>query len=409
MAILLAGGTIAAGILGQYLFFDYNMRKIVTSVKIQRTLSRSYVNRGTILRVTSSITFSGLLRMHVHIADLPPKNTILVDGVTSVTTRPDPLFQTHECSYRIIPVIHGLYYFSGVSVTMRNLFFEDTIQLTRASEREPVLSVQPSGLFAAPSSELGTRDNRKASVWSGVDVHSLREYSIGDDLHHVDWKMSAKYDKIFIRKYTAPMSHPPLIIVDLPWCDAPYPEKEFNRMISDVTGLAKNTIETKQYVSILLISGPNILHLIREEKNISRCISTLREWLHPAKRPVHFYHMPDRSDLRFHVRDCEEAQMHATNSKTLAFYELLRDRYTSILQYQRTPAFTGQVARTISQLLMTEAYIFSLGVGDSSHIRHVVRPLKNQNIKVNLRIMGAKHSGKSGLRVHPADVQEIRT
>lgn len=411
MAILLAGGTLITGILGQYLIFDHHVREIVTSVEIRRSLSRNPVRKGTVLQVVSIITFRGSLRMHVQIFDLLPPNTILVDGVTTVTTSPDPSPQTQQCSYRIIPLIHGTQQFSGVSVSVRNLFFEDTIKLTRESDREPVLSVVPTGSFAAPASELsdGTRDNRTVSVWKGVDVHSLREYYIGDDLRHVDWKISAKYDKIFIRKYSGLMSHPPLIIIDLPWSGAPYPEKEFNRMISEVTGMVRHTVQTYQYVSVLLISGPNILHLIREEKNISRCISELREWMHPAERSVHFYHMPDRSDLRSHVRNIENALQQTTESRTQAFYELLRDRYLSILQYQRAPAFSGQVARTLSQLLMTEAYLFSLGCGDSSHIRHVVRPLKIQKIRVHIRIMDATRSGKSAIRDYPADTREVRS
>lgn len=411
VAILFAGGTLIMGILGQYLIFDHHMRKIVTSVEIQRSFDRNPVRKGTMLQVTSNITFRGSLRMHVEIADLLPPNTILEDGVNTVKTRPDPLLQTHKCSYRIIPIIHGTHHFSGLSVNVRNLFFECTIYLARECDRKPVLSVMPTGLFAAPvtDSSGGTKDNRKISVWGGSDIHSLREYSIGDDLRHVDWKMSAKYLKLIIRKHTGLMSHPPLVIIDLPWNGAPYPEKEFIRMISDITGMVKHTIQTYQYVSVLIISGPNILHLIREEKNISRCISELQEWMHPAERQVHFYHMTDRSDLRSHVRDSEDALHQTTDSQTHAFYELLRDRYISILHYQRAPAFSGQIARTLSQLLITEAYLFSLGCGDSSHIRHVVRPLQTQKIRVHIRIMDVTRSGRSGERGYPADTKEMRS
>jgi uncharacterized protein (DUF58 family) len=233
MAILLAGSMLLAGILGQYLLFDRDMREIVTSVEIQRSLSRNPVRRGTPLQVVSTITFRGSPRMQVQITDLPPHNTILAEGVTTITKNADPSPRSYLCSYRIIPAMHGTQHFSGMSVTVRNLFFEDTLPLTREKECGPALSVLPTGAFAAPVSELadGTRDNRKASIWTGVDVHSLREYSVGDDLSHVDWKISAKYDKIFIRKYTGLMSHPPLVIVDLPWNGMDYPEKEFNRMI----------------------------------------------------------------------------------------------------------------------------------------------------------------------------------
>ncbi|NMB79769.1 MAG: DUF58 domain-containing protein, partial [Methanomicrobiales archaeon] len=273
--------------------------------------------------------------------------------------------------------------------TLRNLFFETTILMTRKIDRAPVITVLPTGYFAVPASDMadGSRDNRRSSVWSGVDVHSLREYVAGDDLRHADWKVSAKYNKIFIRKYTAPMSHPPLIIVDLPWTGAPFPHKEFNRMISEVTGMAKQTIQTFQYVSVLIISGPNVLHLIREEKNVSRCIAELREWLNPSERSVHFYRMADRSDLRAHVRGSEFALLETSDPKTQGFLETLRDRYHRILLYQRNPAFAGQVGRALLQVRMTEAYFFTLGIGDTSHIQHVVRPLKSQKVRVHVKMI----------------------
>jgi len=391
MAILFAGGTLVAALLGQYLLFDKGLREIVASVDIERSLSRNPVRKGTPLQVTAIVTGRGSSRMQVQIADLIPPHTILVDGVTTVTINPDPSSQVRQLSYQIVPDIHGTQPFSGVSVTVGNLFFEDTVQLTRERDREPVLSVQPSGFFEPPVSELseGNLDSRKLSVWRGTDIHSLREYSPGDDIRHVDWKISAKYGKLFVKRYTGEMSSPPLIILDLPWSSVPWPAKEFDRMISDVTGMVKHTLQTYQYVSVLLISGPNILHLIREEKNLSRCISELREWMHPAERQDHFYHMKDRSDLRSSVRECENGLQQTPDPGMQAFYEAMRDRYLTVLQYQRVPAFSGQVARTLSQVTITEAYLFSLGCGDTSHIRQLARLLQSQNIRVHIRIMDA--------------------
>jgi hypothetical protein len=43
---------------------------------------------------------------------------------------------------------------------------------------------------------------------------------------------------------------------------------------------------------------------------------------------------------------------------------------------------------------MTEVYLFSLGCGDTSHIRHIVRPLQTQHIRVNVRIIDASRPGR---------------
>jgi uncharacterized protein (DUF58 family) len=396
MALLLAGGTLTFGILGQYFLFDNNAREIARSIAIQRTLSRNPIRKGSTVQVSAKITILVPDRMQASISDHPPSQTNLIDGVTTIEARSDPSPRTYSFRYRITPMVHGMQPFSGLSVTIRNLFFEETIRLTRAADQEPVLSVQSSGMFSPPLLDYndGERESRKVSVWNGSDVHSLREYIIGDDLRHVDWKMTAKYDKMVIRKYTGLMTYPPLIIVDLPWNNAPYPENEFHRMVTEVNGIVNHTLQHYNQVSVLLISGPNIIHLIEEERNIARCMSVLREWMHPAERPVHFYHMSDRSDLRSQVRIIEHFLQETTDSQIRVSLELLRDRYLGILEYHRNPAFSGQAMRAISRILITEAYLFSLGTGDTSHIRHIVRPMQFQAIKVHIRIVTAARPGE---------------
>ena len=400
LALLLAGSTLAIAVLGQYLVFDSEMRKIASSVQCRRTLSRNMVRRGTSLQVTTRITLRGMPRVHVIIQELPPQKTLLMDGETTIDTVPGSPEQTYLCRYRIIPLIHGDLRFSGISLTLKNLFFSDTLQLSRQTETGPVLSVLPAGLFQAPSSDSleGTRDNRKASILSTVDIHSLREYQPGDDLRHVDWKISAKYNKMYIRKYSTPTAFPPLIIVDLPWCGAPYPEKAFAKMISEVTGMVTDTLQSFQHISILFISGPNIIHLIREEKNPAHCLAELKEWMHPAERSVHFYHMPDRNDLRSMIRHCEDAGAQARDPQIRTVLESLKERYTGFLYCQRNPAFAGQVTRTLSQLLVNNAYLFTLGCGDTSHIRHVVRPLRTCQIQVTVRVVEDVKDGKPARR-----------
>lgn len=411
MAIFFTAGALAAGILLEYFVFDHRLRQVLSSLHIGRALSRNPVRKGTALQVTSTISIGDTSRLQVNVLDCHPPNTVIAEGDPELKIPPASTDRSFRCTYRLVSLVHGTQQFAGMEVSVRNLFFRTTIPMSRQEDCLPALTVLPTGYFAAPASDVGdgTRDNRKASIWSGVDVHSLREYVPGDDLRHADWKISAKYDKIFIRKFTAPMNYPPLVIVDLPWNGVPCPEKEFLHMMSEVTGLVKHTVQTFQYVSILMISGPNIVHMIREERNLARCIAELREWSNPQERPVHFYRMPDRSDLRALARGVESAGEDALHPAARQFLETLRDRYTRVLLYQRNPAFAGQVARALAQLLMTEAYVFSLGRGDTSHIRHVVRPLRTQKIRVNVRIINTpgKDTGEvSGLS---GAVPEVRT
>ena len=388
MAVLLAAGTLLCGLCGQYLIFNRRVWTLAGSVHVQRSLSRSLVRRGTTLRVTTIITVTVPPRMQVGITERIPTSVAVQDGVTSITADTVPSPQTLRLAYRITPVMHGERYFSGLSLSVKDLFFEDSIDLSAERFCGPSLFVQPTGMFE-PSSKRATTETReieKMSVLSGLAVRMLREYYSGDDLRRIDWKLSAKHDKLFVREYTGVMSLPPLIIVDLPWRGAPYPLTEFDRMVAMVAGMVGYCVRTYQYISVLLISGPNILHFMGDEKDLEHCISVLREWMHPVERTVHFYRTADRADLRSQIRSIERAQDTTPDATTLRFLGSLRRYYLTTLQNQRMYAFTGQLVRTLSSCTTDEIFLFSLLSGDISHIRQVVKQAKIAKLRVHIRM-----------------------
>jgi uncharacterized protein (DUF58 family) len=388
MVVLLAGCTLIGGIVGQYLLFDRQFRETVASVTIQRSPERTQVRKGTTLRMTTSITLRVPPRIQVELTERLPHGAALQDGTTSITAISDPMPRDYHLSYRITPLIHGTLHFPGISMVVRNLFFITQIELSAESFSGPALLVQPVGIFESSMrrSTIESREIEKMSVVSGFGIRALREYYAGDDIRAIDWKHSAKYDKLYVREYTGVINLPPLIVVDLPWSGAAVPEPDFNRLVAAVAGMAEYSVRTFQYVSILLVSGPNILQYMGEEKDIQRCMSDLREWMHPAERTVHLYHLLDRADLRGQIRRLEDHLSQEENDRARAFCINLRKYTLTALQHQRNPAFYGQLARTISPLTLDDLFLFSLGSGDTSHIRMVIRQARSMKIKVHLRV-----------------------
>ncbi|MDP3564617.1 MAG: DUF58 domain-containing protein, partial [Methanoregula sp.] len=262
-AVLLAASTILCALCGQYLVFSHRTGSIARSVEVERTFSRTLVRKGTPIRVTTNITVTGFLRMQVGIREKIPTHAAVQDGFTSCTADNQLASQTLRLTYRITAVMHGRMVFPGLSLFIKDLFFEDTVDLLAERFSGPSLFVQPTGMFepSAKHASLETREIEKMSVHSGLGIRALREYYAGDDLRRIDWKLSAKHDKLFVREYNAVTSLPPLIIVDLPWRGQPHSPAEFARMVAMVSGMVNYSIRTYQYVSVLLISGPNILHL----------------------------------------------------------------------------------------------------------------------------------------------------
>jgi uncharacterized protein (DUF58 family) len=398
MAVLLAAGMLLCGLVGGYFLFDRRFEATVASVEVQRSLERSLVRKGATLQVATTVTVTVPSRMQVMIHENLSPRIAVQDGVTSLSAEPAPSPVTQNMIYRITPVVHGEFQFPGISLSIRDAFFEDGINLSAERFCGPSLSVQPTGLFEPASRRITveTREIEKMSVLSGFGIRALREYYSGDDMRRIDWKLSAKHNKLLVREYTGLMSLPPLLIVDLPWRGDLFSGHDFERMVAAVAGLAEYSIKTYQYVPVLLISGPNILHFIGKERDLQHCMTTLRKWMHPVERTVHLYRMPDRSDLRAQIRMIEGRLSEEQDPPAARFLTLMRSHYQTGLQEQRMLTFTGQVIRTISPLTIDEVYLFSLGSGDLSHIRQIVRQAKTMKIRMHLQLPERKEPGWCG-------------
>lgn len=224
------------------------------------------------------------------------------------------------------------------------------------------------------------------SVLSGFGIRALREYYAGDDMRKIDWKQTAKHDKLFVREYTGVMTLPPLIVIDLPWKGDVVPEAEFGRMVAAVAGLAEHAIRSYQYVSVLIVSGSNILAFIAEEKDLERCMTTLRRWMHPVERTTHLYRMPDRAELRMKIREIDGVLPDDPGAADVPFLSGLRTRYQEGLLEQHPLTFTRQVVRTLGQIAVDEIYVYSLAAGDTSHLRQIARQSRAMKILVHLRL-----------------------
>jgi uncharacterized protein (DUF58 family) len=390
-SILLAGGFLLTGLLCKYLLFDRQFRKIIGSVYLNRSPERTTMRKGSVTGITTTVSLHVLPGMQVKLQEIIPLHATVMDGITVIDAGPGQPDSSYCFDYRIIPVVHGELHFPGIMITMRDLFFEDEIALTSNPFSGPSLHIQPVGFFESATARpdaTETREIEKLSVVHGFGIRAIREYLPGDDLRNVDWKMSAKYGRYFVREYSSIVNLPPAIVVDLPWTGASFPAKDFARMVSAVAGMAEQAIRTTHSVSIVLISGPNILHVVREEKDVQRCMSTLRQWMHPAERVTYLYRTPDRSALRSRVRYLDNAG-ESGSGPVQQFYSNLKGHYLAALQYQKPFAFSLQFGRVLSVLPVDELYLFSVGNGDLTYISQLVREAKAEKLDVHIRVPDA--------------------
>ena len=387
-AVFFAGSAILAGLVTGYFRFDRLSRETVRSVVVSRSLEHSRIRKGVTTGVSTDITLRAPPRMSVTVTELLPAGVAVQDGVTSLDLTGTGPEDTHRIRYRIMPLVHGTLPVRGISLTLQDVFFRTSFALTAERYSGPPLLVQPRGDFVAARKHatMETREIEKMGVIRGLGIRLLREYFAGDNIRDIDWKLTARHDKLFVREYTGIVNLPPVLVVDLPWSGLPFSAPEFDRMVGAVAGMAEHSIRNYQYVTLILVSGPNILRVIEEEKDLQQGMALLREWLHPAERVVHWYRVPDRSFLRQQVRHLEECIHDGDDERRRAFFAQLQKKYFMVLPGQRHSAFSADLARVLSPLASDEMIIFSLCGGDLSHLREIVRQAKMKRFAVHLRM-----------------------
>jgi uncharacterized protein (DUF58 family) len=382
--LFFSGAALVAGLLAGYYRFERLFHATVRSVGLKRSLERSRLLKGATTRVSTSVTIGVPPGVQADIRELLPPALAVQDGTTFLQISASSPSGPHTLSYRVTPVIHGEFPFPGISLVVRDQFFENSIELSLNGYSGPLLTVQPVGLFETSSKwSVESREIEKMSLVSGLGIRFLREYYAGDNIRNIDWKLSAKFDKLYVREFTGMVNISPLFIIDLPWSGMPYPVEDFDRMVASVAGIVEYSVRSFQSVPLLLVSGPNVLSFIAEEKDLEHCMSLLREWMHPAKRTVHEYRVHDRFDLRQQVRALEDQA--PEDRRLLPFYALLKERCLKVVPRQKTTSFAGKLSRIFSGIAVDEIFVFTLGTGDKSHLRQIIRQARTMKFRVHLR------------------------
>src|SRR5471030_1994267 len=60
---------------------------------------------------------------------------------------------------------------------------------------------------------IGDRSSRQKGY--GLDFDQIREYQLGDDVRFIDWKSSARMDKILVKQYKQEYSKNIVLLVDV--------------------------------------------------------------------------------------------------------------------------------------------------------------------------------------------------
>lgn len=393
---LFTGASLALLPLAAAVTFQKKTRKLLASVKVNRQPETRAVRQGVEFTVATSIACSVPDRTQIHITELLPTGMIR-PGVTPELTLPGTA--QPAMTYTVLPLIHGSLWIRGIHIEITDRFYRTGADMTGPAYAGPEIDVLPVPCFEAKDTHpdsSGKLEKDRFSIYRGATIRSFREYVSGDDIRIIDWKLSAKYEKFIVREYTAQEKMPGLIILDLPDRSATYNTEDFARLINRVTGETEQAIRTAGEVSILLISGITLVDMLLNERQLSRCITWLRQEAYPRNRLHYAYRLETTADIRITRRSIQRQQEEVKSSPQIR--EFLT-RFDSILSqdlgHREKYVFDVQVSRLLQQgNPFDEVRIYSLLDGDASHIRHVLAAAQKAHI-VECRLISPKFREKA--------------
>ena len=186
-------------------------------VSATRVLSRDRLSVGTEAEVRLLMRNEGAPLGLLEILDVLPPDLVLARGTNHliVSLGTD---ESLELVYRVRPLLKGDYAIGPLRV--RSL---DSLGLGA----EDAVAAAPSALVVAPAMEslqrakLGPRRTRpwfghvtSRQIGAGSEFWGIREYVSGDDVRRINWKASARFNRLYSNEYQGERSGDVIIVLD---------------------------------------------------------------------------------------------------------------------------------------------------------------------------------------------------
>lgn len=405
--LLMAGTSVGLLLMGLCLLFLQTVEKTYRTINGSWKMEKSLIRQGRSNAIECTLSLEIPPGYKVRYLDTVPPMCSLESGENQTWTDTAGS-QILTLSYRFIPHYHGTICHEGGIITIQNRFFRSSLPLRPEKSSTPSVQVQPWPLFGPVEKRGSGKDLERIGPVKGYSIRQFREYLPGDDIRHVDWKISAKRGTLYIREYATPADEMPMVIVDLPDSGQEIDIQSFSRMVSSISGYVESKLAKKEPIRLIGISGPNMSDLYYEGYDMAHCLTIIRERIHPIPRTFHLFRFMMRSDMRKEIHHAALSMDRSEISGDERSYIVrVRDIRKQHIQEVKTTRFAHAMNTILMQRHFHEIILYSLCDGDMSHIREVAALAGRQNIP--FRIRTPKRSDLSGmslfsLRGEPVEV-----
>ncbi len=392
--VLLASATVLAVFLVyRAAVFLGALGRTTRGLTVARETDNLIVRQGAILsfRLTAGAPVRKGTHLSVH--EELPFGAILRTGRAEASCSPGPDgTETASLSYGMVVMNAGTIGFPGLTLRLRDAFFSSEFRDTRPSARLPILHVEPAGQFLLTGSGgfYGQNEEDRRPLIRGYGIRGFRAYLPGDDPRTIDWKLSAKHDRLFVREYSGITSAKPFFVADLPDAGVDFPEEGFRQLRNAVYDAIMAGQRESVNTRVLLISGPNIVAFHEVGTDAASATKVLAAMV-PTGRLHHLYRLRNNAGARMFQRRIDRLRMSGGPGSQQYLMRL-----SGIAgSFSATPVineFERQLARVLRHADASELYLFSLFCGDQSHARELVI-----------------QSGRYGMRVHAVAPRDLLT
>lgn len=280
------------------IMYDYNSTPKYNDIKISREFSKT-MSIGKENKVSLIVENYSNKELYMFVVDeiaeyytpdnnlillIPPKSYIIAD-------------------YKIVPKSRGVFSFRTIKVCYRSVY--NLIELNYEYIIPAVLEVYPDilslqkFLFKHQRSmqlDFGVIIRRKRGI--GTEFESLREYLKGDDYKRIDWKASARRNRIISKDFQVEVNQSVLIAIDC----------------SRTMGYRIEGIEVLDYVlNSLILFGKEVIKNGDKVGFISFS-DTIKNYLPPAKSKIHFYNF---------IKNLNKTFVHNVEANYTALFEFI--------------------------------------------------------------------------------------
>lgn len=385
MPAVVAGSLILIFLVTRGHIFFLKERQVIRTLSFERACDNSIVRQYSMITVTLAARLDLPDGYQVTLRDIPGPGFECVFEDPTI----DPA-SASEITYSIRAIARGAVSFHGLEVALADPFFTSTVIFSRPEDRTPTINVQPRGSLVVATGEsgmYGETDSRREISPTGSLIRSYREYIRGDNPRQIDWKITAKTDRLMIREPYAQRGDVPVIVVDIPADDS---IREM--LIGHAAGAAETSLWMSPFVSLLAVSGGDVIRFLPDERQASRVLAAIRDIPLPSRK-THFYRYASDVDILRTI-------------PPILFKTPLRSWYDAVLEKRGMPAFEAECVRVFSKTRGTSVILLSVLSGDTSHIGMIARAAKRVGLSVHLR-MPAPYSSRIYQQVYPFDSVEV--